>query len=281
MKKTITKFALVSVFKTAVIPIVCFCFLATSESAEMTDRMQSLQGTTTAYPGPNCWNTSLFISEIAQYRRAVAEEEMTYWMNSPLCKELAVNEEARAGDIITIRSNNGESVLEMHGFTYLTKESSFSKSGFDIQFPYEFVTSEYVYQLFALGDYGDYKANPDCRRVKGIPDLTKCPVYANVFRCTSYKNFLNSARFLSKIDYKKIDDKFLAFEKKISEATVGSRNYNPEKAAALNQEFVIIQTEYVNYIKNHKIDSVLWESFNVRLTSFHVQLDLLADELGK
>jgi hypothetical protein len=242
-------------------------------------KILELHDTTTAYPGPNCWNTSLYTNKIVQSRRATAEEEMTYWMNSPLCRELLSDEAELPGDIIAIRNNQIDKPIEMHGFTYITKAFSFSKSGFDIQFPYELTSSEYVYHLFALGEYEDYKANPECRRVEGKPDMKKCPVYANVFRCISYDDFLNTTNFNSKNNYLKLDSKFLNFEKKLSNDVVVLRDFSMAKSLILTDELRLLENEYNSYISSHSIDSDLWNSLKYRILSFHVQLDLLNTEI--
>lgn len=243
-------------------------------------RILDLHDSTTAYPGPNCWNTSLYTNKIVQSRRSTSKEEMHYWMTSPLCRELKDFELEKAGDIIAIRENNSDIPdNEMHAFIYLTHDLSFSKSGFDTQFPYELISSERVYQTFALGEYGDYKPEKECRKVEGIPDSAKCPVYANVFRCISYEQFLNSSIFPSKNIYTKLDLKVLAFEKKLSDATIWKVNFTKEIALALSKQLAGLEKEYTQYINSHGSDSTLWESIKFRMISYHEQLDLLNKEI--
>jgi hypothetical protein len=241
-------------------------------------RIVDLPDTTTAHPGPNCWNTSLFTQKVVQSRRFTSENEMTYWMNSPLCRELVINEVERPGDIIAIRVNNADAFLEMHGFIYLTDDFSFSKSGFDPQFPYELTSSEYVYQVFALGDYGSFRPNPECRRVVGKPDSDKCPVYANVFRCKTYENFLNSENFNSKEIYKTFDKKLLRFETKLSIIVLNEKNYSKEKSHELKNELNLLNDEYLSLSDSHSQDYRLWENMKFRIISFRVQINLLDSE---
>jgi hypothetical protein len=240
-----------------------------------------LQDRTTAYPGPNCWNTSLYTNNISKYRRATSEEEMTFWMNSPLCHELGLNESELPGDIIAIRANKPDSFLELHGFVYLTPEFSFSKSGYDTQFPYELVASEYVYQVFALGNYDEVSANKKCRRVIGRPDQEECPVYANVFRCMPYDKYLSATTFSTKNDYLLLDTKMILFEKKLSDAVVIEKNFTQEKGILLTSEIDMLEKEFNEYINSHKTDSILWDSIKNRLISFHVQIDLLLAEISE
>jgi hypothetical protein len=254
-------------------------FCSVNITSLIPEKIENLHDTTTAYPGPNCWNTSLFINKIVQSRRATAEEEMTFWMNSPLCRELKEAEIEKPGDIIALRGNSTDKPIEMHGFIFLTKDFAFSKSGYDTQFPYEFVSSEYVYQAFALGDYGDYKPDPECRRVIGKPDANKCSVYGNVYRCISYEQYFRTAKFSSKKAFKKLDLKISVFEDKLSNAVVLERDFTKEKGAALDSELAEIENEYKKYIKFHPKDSILWESIRVRIISYHIQIALLQDEI--
>lgn len=242
-------------------------------------RILDLHDTTTAYPGPNCWNTSLYTNKIVQYRRSVAPEEMTYWMSSPLCRELKANEKEQPGDIIAIRTGGSDAPVEMHGFVYLTKDFSFSKSGFDTQFHYELVSTEYVYQLFALGEYDEYNPNKECRKVEGIPDFEKCPTYANVYRCISYEQYLNSSSFPSKETYLKFDSKILDYERRLADEVDWKRNFNKEKLKAMTEELNLLENEYIQYTNVHENDSVLWDSIKNRISSFRTQLDLLEREI--
>lgn len=238
-----------------------------------------LHDSMTAYSGPNCWNTSLFTNQIVPFRRFTSEEEMTYWMNSPVCRELQAYESEKPGDIIAIRQNSSDGPIEMHGFVFLTNDFSFSKSSFSAAFPYEFTSSEQVYQTFALGEYEEYKPDKKCRKVEGKPDANQCPVYANVFRCFSYQQYLDSSHFVSKNEYKKMDFKFLAFEKELSDEVILERPFTKKKGLAFTLKLASLEKEYNRYILSHSPDSVLWDSFKFRIISFRTQIDLLMDEL--
>lgn len=52
--------------------------------------------------GPNCWGTAMSFKELSPTPRFMWPEEMHYWMESPLCRKLAVNEAKMPGDIINV-----------------------------------------------------------------------------------------------------------------------------------------------------------------------------------
>lgn len=52
--------------------------------------------------GPNCWGTAMGFKQLSSKPRFMWSEEMTYWMNTPLCRKLAPGEEKRPGDILNV-----------------------------------------------------------------------------------------------------------------------------------------------------------------------------------
>lgn len=52
--------------------------------------------------GGNCWGTAMSFKQLSNKPRFLWPEEMTYWMNSPVCRKLDVGEEKQPGDIINV-----------------------------------------------------------------------------------------------------------------------------------------------------------------------------------
>lgn len=52
--------------------------------------------------GANCWGTAMSFRGISKKPRFIWQDEMIYWMNSPLCRKLAPGEERKAGDILNV-----------------------------------------------------------------------------------------------------------------------------------------------------------------------------------
>ncbi len=127
--------------------------------------------------GPNCWNATLVASKIVPQVRYTSDEEMHFWMTSPLCREKKMNEPLSPGDVIAIRDHdNGE----VHGFTHLSDNLSFSKNGFNRDMAYSLQDPEFVFDL--------YEVPKECRRKVGEPE--ECSSWANYFSCQSMDEYL-------------------------------------------------------------------------------------------
>ena len=116
------------------------------------------------------------------------------------------------------------------------------------------------------------------RRVEGKADTTRCPIYANIFRCISYRQFLHSSDFVSKNAYQKMDSQFLAFERELSDTAILTKNFTKEKGRALTEELTLLEKEYTRYVQSHKIDFTLWDSIKFRTISFRMQIKMLMEE---
>lgn len=138
--------------------------------------------------GPNSWNSSLVSAGILSNHRYTQKSEMSFWMSSPLCRERAANEASQPGDIIAIRNSKGE---EIHGFTHLTKDLSYTKNGFRAGTTYQLSPPDEIYKKYAVG--------PGCQKINKSPSAGQnCPFYANVFRCDSMDEYLEKNPMHSK-----------------------------------------------------------------------------------
>jgi hypothetical protein len=54
------------------------------------------------HDGPNCWGTAMSFKDLSPTPRFIWPEEMQYWMDSPLCRKLDVNEARMPGDLINV-----------------------------------------------------------------------------------------------------------------------------------------------------------------------------------
>lgn len=139
--------------------------------------------------GPNCWNNALVTGNILPSHRYTSQEEINFWLNSPLCREREVGEAPRPGDIIAIRQNQfskkEKPSQEYHGFTYISPELSYSKNGYIKSQPYAIQKLENVFKVYGIN-------SRRCYHVKGKPHIIfgGCPKYGNYFRCLSLEEYL-------------------------------------------------------------------------------------------
>jgi hypothetical protein len=144
--------------------------------------VHSLQDFKTAFSGPNCWNTVLRLSQLAEFSRYSSPEEMTFWMNSPYCRELTEAERTLPGDIVAIRDrkhDQAQAFDEIHGMIYLSENLAFSKNTSSRMSAYGIQRASLVYQTFRLMD-------SKCMKVKGQP--ADCFIWANHYRCAGSKS---------------------------------------------------------------------------------------------
>ncbi len=154
-------------------------------SAEVQDylpaRPRRVNGKKTFRNGPNCWNNVLFTGNMAQAPRFSAAGEMTFWMDSPYCRQLGIRETPRPGDIVAMRtsarkgSRAGAPPEEMHGMVFLSPELVFSKNTSSKNDPYHMQRAPLVYQTFHF-------VSEQCEFVEGTPET--CSTWANYYRCS-------------------------------------------------------------------------------------------------
>lgn len=167
--------------------------------------LKRVEGICPTAPGPNCWNATLVASEILPHLRYAEHYEMSFWMNSPLCRAVKAREKLAPGDVIAIRYH-GE---EEHGFVYLSEEMSFSKNGYTTDSSYELQSPRDVFNL--------YEVPTDCRRAdpNSSVDRFRCPRQANYFRCQSLGSYLKTYPQLAK-KYRCMTEQFSKLEAKVS-----------------------------------------------------------------
>lgn len=127
--------------------------------------------------GPNCWNATLVASKIVPQVRYTSQNEMNFWMSSPLCREKNTGEPLSPGDVVAIR--NGDDG-EVHGFIHLSDNLSFSKNGYDRSMAYSLQDPDFVFDT--------YEVPKECRRKVGEPE--ECHIWANYFTCQSMDDYL-------------------------------------------------------------------------------------------
>lgn len=128
--------------------------------------------------GPNCWNSTIVVNKISPYLRYSSDLEFNFWLNSPLCRLKAPEEERRPGDIVAIQSYDGKKWNEYHGFTYISDHLSFTKNGFSKKNPYQLTSTEDVFD--------HYQVSKNCRLPPHHPN---CRVKANFYSCQSFDQY--------------------------------------------------------------------------------------------
>lgn len=101
-------------------------------------------------PGANCWNAALTAKGILPALRHVEFDEWNYFLQPPLCRQLAESEAPRAGDLGAIRTK-GAVREELHGFLYASPQLAYNKDDGTAQSAYGLVPVEEVLGLRGVG----------------------------------------------------------------------------------------------------------------------------------
>jgi len=138
----------------------------------------------------NCWNTSLVLAELLPAFRNTTGEEMTFWMDSPLCRVIEPGQEPLPGDIITIRSphSDGTGYNEVHGLIHVGGGLAFSKNGAAASQPFELQTLQGVLEM-----YGAAEEPAHCYQAAAVPN-GGCRSYTSVYRCQTLDEYVQSVR---------------------------------------------------------------------------------------
>jgi hypothetical protein len=141
------------------------------------------QGINPEMGGPNCWNLALVMSDILPALRFSPPKEMTFYMQSPLCRSLKNGEERIPGDIGAIRNIGPNGLEEVHGFIYISDDIAYSKNGANKKTPYALQPLNTVYETYNVPDLAE------CKQNRTFPG-EKCAQAMSFYRCMSMEEYL-------------------------------------------------------------------------------------------
>lgn len=211
--------------------------------------------------GPNCWNASLVASKIIPQLRYSSEQEMDFWLKSPLCKEKKSKDKLMPGDIIAIvHKTDGQ----YHGFINISDNLSFSKNGFDKDNPYTLQDPKNVFKI--------YEVKPECERTD---NPGSCVTYAKYYSCMSMDDYRKS-RKTSDQNLKDTIQAINSLECSLtSEVFSGGSSEKMDTFIATNIEVLNELISEVFLDKKYKPeDAVLWEGLYYQIGAITQQYQL-------
>lgn len=143
--------------------------------------VKELHGTKTWVPGPNCFNTALVLSKVVPALRFVSENELYWWLYSPLCSPLGQEDSPRPGDIVVV-SHIGDIHTDLsidHVQIYLSENLTFAKMG--TNGPYSLMSALEGARSYGVDD-------PSC--LKHGSNHSGCRYHAEYRRCISTEEYL-------------------------------------------------------------------------------------------
>jgi len=180
--------------------------------------------------GGNCWGTALNFKDLSLKPRFVWPEEITYWMNSPVCRKLETGEKLQAGDIINVYGpeyvfqddSEGDKGINfwktlfpgryspvksgqtgysgfhnfLHSETYLTKNISFGKDSPSYEDRFDFHPLAEVYGRSRETECQENQSLSPYSREYNKPSKdikgSKCDYFTIAYRCGSIMEYLKS-----------------------------------------------------------------------------------------
>lgn len=143
------------------------------------------EGVRSKNEGPNCWNLALVMKGVLPALRYSTPEEITFFLNSPLCRQLKHGEDRLPGDVGALRVVKEGQEVEHHGFIYISDKISYSKNGASVTSPYKLQSLEKVYRVYHVGKAEECRSNEINIRSES------CGAVTTYYRCSSPKDFIN------------------------------------------------------------------------------------------
>lgn len=181
--------------------------------------------------GANCWGTAMSFKGLSETPRFVWSDEITYWLNSPICRKLEPGEEKKPGDILNIfgpeyvfkdrdeKKEKGYLFWEALNPQYLTESPvSVGYSGYhnflhsetyisdNIVFGKESPSYQDRFEFSLMKDVYGRSNDDECQENQAISanlrenqnesrDIkgNRCDYFSNVYRCGNVNDFFTSA----------------------------------------------------------------------------------------
>ena len=116
--------------------------------AQTPSRMDALNEKLPKMNGPNCWNAALYVTHLIESMRYSSPEELAFWLNSKYCKKIQDSEQIQAGDIVALRSHEGE----LHAMLWLKDNMVFSKNTSHRLDPYQKIEAPLIFSMFRVNE---------------------------------------------------------------------------------------------------------------------------------
>ncbi|MGZ3774075.1 MAG: hypothetical protein ACXVCY_08660 [Pseudobdellovibrionaceae bacterium] len=129
----------------------------------------------------NCFNTALVFKGILKPFRFVNDDEMDYYLSSPLCRQVKNDEQKNAGDIGLVKETVYGHQQSVHAFIWVSNKISFAKPSMDPS------------SLYSLNETAKDSSFSDvqCKNLKDTNGEI-CPREVSYYRCISVGEYLKS-----------------------------------------------------------------------------------------
>ena len=235
------------------------------------EHIAGVVGKDSGFDGPNCWNLALVMKGILPGLRFSTKDEMAFYMNSPLCRNLEPNEERKPGDVVAIRELVNKKTFEFHGFIYISDKLAFSKNGETYESSYELQPLNKVFASYQLS------GNEQC--YGNQVDLnSSCLNATSYYRCESLDDYLKKRKPLS-MDLSKLVQQTSVYEKCVLEPFLINKQPLPNNAG---KSIVDISKALAHYTEDLiKKNSKLTDEEKFIITSLDLRMRSISEQLKK
>lgn len=233
------------------------------------EHVRKYHGLTTKEAGPNCWNLSLVMSQMIPSMRYSSDQEFSYYLRPPLCRQLSNTEKREPGDIGALRRVKNNKEEEVHGFVFISDQYVYSKNNLEQTYGYGLQSISEVMTEFRVEN------RKECQQNESNPN---CSPYLNVFRCQSMAEYLKSKpAFPSELNsiIKRIENAECSLEhglfKGKAELSPEWKNNVIDVAKALNQYLAQNRSQFNG---SDNANTFMMGALQLRLQSMADQLDV-------
>ncbi|MBY0416250.1 MAG: hypothetical protein K2Q18_18900 [Bdellovibrionales bacterium] len=228
-------------------------------------------GKYSGYEGPNCWNLALVMKGILPGLRFSTKEEMAFYLNSPLCRNLEEGEERRPGDVGAIRELVNNKAYEFHGFIYISDKIAFAKNGETYESSYDLQTLNNVFASYQMSSKEECYGNR-------INLNSLCMNATSYFRCESLDAYLSKRAPIS-MDLKEIIQATSNYEKCNLEPFLVDGKVLSDKAT---NAFINTTKALVKYTENQiKKNQKLSDEEKFIVTSLDLRMRSISEQFKK
>lgn len=130
------------------------------------ENIKNYFGKNSSEGGPNCHNAGLVYMRILPNLRYTTSEEISFYMNSDLCKKRGLKEKPSVGDLGLISmAGEGQQHHAQHSFIYLSEEFVYEKPNQNKESPFTIAHKRNTLSEYGLNEHETANDNPS---YKGI-----------------------------------------------------------------------------------------------------------------
>jgi len=180
--------------------------------------------------GPNCWNSVQYVKGFSPGVN-YSDGQMTFWLNSPYCKEVKSLQFGDVIDISILDEVKKDVYNTTHSYIYLSKHLGFTKNGPSRDEPYQLSSHSSINRNYEVRGTDCINKNVQEGLLLGCSEITtyyRCktpPVFSKTIDQINMNNELNSIATMVSSNVFNNDVRAETIQKKINELKKDAQRY--------------------------------------------------------